>query len=115
MVNAHKTVCNNVKNNDSIKEVAKKMSFLNRHLNSAARVQTSTPVRLKIGFSSDVMPINTQHYHAGCQHGARTSQYCEPDQTLFAWGAYTESDNAPVRKIGSGYATLASPVIAKED
>ena len=38
MVNAHKTVCNSVKNNDSIKEVAKRMSFLNRYLNSAAHV-----------------------------------------------------------------------------
>ena len=34
---------------------------------------------------------------------ARTSLYCEPDQTLFARAAYTESDNAPARKIGSDY------------
>ena len=34
------------------------------------------------------------------------SMYCELDQTLFARGAYTESDNAPARKIGSGYARL---------
>ena len=39
--------------------------------------------------------------------GAKTSQHCEPDQTLFARGAYTESDNAPARKIGSGYARLS--------
>ena len=40
--------------------------------------------------------------------GAKTSQHCEPDQTLFARGAYTESDNVPARKIGSGYARLPS-------
>ena len=38
--------------------------------------------------------------------GAKTSQHCEPDQTVFARGAYTESDNAPAQKIGSGYARL---------
>ena len=38
--------------------------------------------------------------------GDKTSQHCEPDQTLFARGAYTESDNAPARKLGSGYARL---------
>ena len=27
----------------------------------------------------------------------RTSFYYEPDQTLFTWGAYTASDNAPAR------------------
>ena len=37
---------------------------------------------------------------------ARTSLYCEPDQTLFTRGANTESDNAPARKIGSGHARL---------
>ena len=37
---------------------------------------------------------------------ARTSLYCELDQILFMWSAYTESDNAPARKIGSGYARL---------
>ena len=39
--------------------------------------------------------------------GARTSRYCKLDQTLFVRGAYIESDNAPVRKTGSGYVRLA--------
>ena len=30
--------------------------------------------------------------------GARTSQYCELDQTLLAQGAYTVSNYAPVQK-----------------
>ena len=38
--------------------------------------------------------------------GAKTSQHCELDQTLFTRGAYTESDNAPAQKIGSGYTRL---------
>ena len=37
---------------------------------------------------------------------ARTSLYCELDQTFFMRGAYTESNNAPARKIGSGHARL---------
>ena len=38
--------------------------------------------------------------------GAKMSQHCELDQTLFARGAYTESDNAPAQKIGPGHARL---------
>ena len=30
--------------------------------------------------------------------GVSSSQACEPDQTLFIWGAYTASDNAPAQK-----------------
>ena len=38
--------------------------------------------------------------------GARTTLYCELDQTLSVRGAYTESDKAPAQKIGSGYVRL---------
>ena len=39
--------------------------------------------------------------------GARMSCYYKLNQTLFTRGAYTESDNAPVWKTGSGYVRLA--------
>ena len=31
---------------------------------------------------------------------SRTGRHCEPDQNLFARGAYTESDKPPARKSG---------------
>ena len=37
------------------------------------------------------------HHHNG---GLGSSQTCELDQTLFVWGSYTASDNAPARKQG---------------
>ena len=36
---------------------------------------------------------NNQHFHK-----YKLSRPCKLTQTLFQWGAYTESDNAPARK-----------------
>ena len=45
---------------------------------------------------------------------ARMSLYCELDQTLFVWGAYTESNNAPVRKTGSGHVRLICTLVLQK-
>ena len=40
---------------------------------------------------------------------SRTGRHCEPDQNLFARGAYTESDKPPARKSGLATRDYLSP------